>query len=202
MTTHAAVLRCCGVAHARYPCADLLANCHFVPAASDTFSFAAQSTKTKRGVVFGAKLKTRFEIDQKLGIGQGPAPGGTIPSGTFSFVAQSQKQNKGVVFGNKLPDRAEIDRKLGIFNGPAPGGDIPMDVFSFTAANRSQKKGVVFGSKLKDRREIEEKLGIFHGPAPGGDIPGMCCAQGQVRVSTASCVPVLTRICCRCCMCS
>jgi len=46
-------------------------------------------------VKFGHRLKSRREIEAKLGYPSGPAPGGSLP--VPSFVADSQRQNKGCV---------------------------------------------------------------------------------------------------------
>ena len=64
-------------------------------------------------VVFGTRLKSRREIELKLGYPAGPAPGGSLP--VPSFVADAQRQSKGTKFGSRLKSRREIEAALGAF---------------------------------------------------------------------------------------
>ena len=93
-------------------------------------------------VQFGHRLKTRREIEARLGDPAGPAPGGNVP--VPSFVEDDKRQNKGVKFGHKLPTRREIEAKLGYPAGPAPGGNVPVP--SFVEDDKRQNKGYMGAS--------------------------------------------------------
>lgn len=140
-----------------------------------TPSFARDDMVEGKGAYMGVKLKDRKEIERKLGIGQGPAPGGTIPMEAFSFVEQNKRERRGVVMGKRLPTQAEIDERLGASSGIGPGGSgrVP----SFVYENRVENKGIVFGHRVKSEDEIAEACGFPKPPAPNEYTPYLDMAE-------------------------
>lgn len=60
-------------------------------------SFALENIRAGKGVVFGHKLKTRFEIDEALGHFAGPAPGGNTKVPSFVRESASPRHSPSVV---------------------------------------------------------------------------------------------------------